>query len=142
MSSQKEARANHRCIDQSPAADIGIETGIERSAAPVDRPRGRPILGDAPNGAVCRDVSGRPRARRPACGRVPAAGADRDGKDSNRGSAGRRAARQPEKYSTRRLRRVSDGARSGQADRRAAGLFGPSRNSTHVDPAEAGRDHQ
>ena len=108
------------------------------SVAEGGRPAGR-HQGDRP---VHSDVSGRAGAGGPAGGRLPAARAYGHGQDQDRGGAGRRPARQREEHPEGGLRRIPDGARGGQAHRRAPGLPGPPRDAAHADAAEAQLRHQ
>ncbi len=64
------------------------------------------------------------------------------GKNQNRGSAGRSAARLGQEHPESGLRRVPDGTRGRQADRRASRISGASRNAAHAHAAEAERGHQ
>ncbi len=87
-------------------------------------------------------LSGGPGAGRAAGRGVSAAGTHRHGQDPHGGSAGRGAARQREKPAEDRLRRIPDGARGRQADRRAAGLPGAPRDAAHADAGQAHFGHQ
>ena len=79
---------------------------------------------------------------RPSGRRISAARPHRHRQDQDRRSPGRSAARQREERAQGGLRRVPDGARGGQADRRASRLPGTSRNAAHAHAAEAERRDQ